>query len=233
VTYARWGRRLPRALRRAIFHFECVIDAAVTGFAASLPAGTRVLDAGAGEGQYAHLFTRHQYLGVDLGIGDTQWNYAGLDVVADLSALPLRDGCCGAAVNIVTLEHVPEPARVLAEIARVLQPGAPLLLIVPHEWEEHQQPHDYFRYTRYGVRYLLEQAGYTVEAIQPAGGFFRLLARRLWNAVQFFPAVLKPFVILAVAPAALVLPWFDGLDRTQAFTVGFVARARRLPEPKS
>ena len=65
-----------------------------------------------------------------------------------------------ASVNIVTLEHVREPARVLCELARTLAPGGRLLLIAPHEWEEHQQPHDYYRYTRYGLEYLLRQAGF-------------------------------------------------------------------------
>ena len=37
-----------------------------------------------------------------------------------------------------------------------------LLIAAPHEWEVHQAPHDYFRYTRYGLAYLLEQAGFEV-----------------------------------------------------------------------
>ena len=57
-------------------------------------------------------------------------------------------GAFEASLNVVTLECVREPGRVLAEIARALAPGT-YLLIAPHEWEEHQQPHDYYRYTRY------------------------------------------------------------------------------------
>ncbi len=60
---------------------------------------------------------------------------------------------------MVTLEHLPEPGLALAEIARTLEPGGRLLIAAPHEWEVHQAPHDYFRYTRYGLQYLLERAG--------------------------------------------------------------------------
>ena len=54
---ARW---LPAPLRRCILHFETAIEEAVIRFAGGLPASARVLDAGAGEGQYAHHFTRHR-----------------------------------------------------------------------------------------------------------------------------------------------------------------------------
>ena len=47
------------------------------------------------------------------------------------SALPLRAAAFDAALHIVTIEHLPEPGRALAEIARVLKPGARLLFAEP------------------------------------------------------------------------------------------------------
>lgn len=223
----RWIQsRMPAALRRYVLHFDWAIEDAASTFARELPEHARVLDAGAGEGSYKHLFTRQRYTGVDLGIGDTSWNYSSLDAIADLTAVPFRAGAFDAVVNIVTLEHVREPASVLAELARVLAPGGRLLLIVPHEWEEHQQPHDYFRYTRYGLRYLLERAGLTCE-IEPVGGFFRLLSRRLFNALQFFPGPLFFVAALFFVPPALLLPLFDSLDAKKSFTLGFICRAKK------
>ena len=142
--YRRLQNILPRPARRYILHFEAAIEDAVAGFAGSMKNGALVLDAGAGEGSYRSWFQNQRYVGVDLGIGDTAWNYSGLDAVADLEALPFRTAAFDAVLNVVTLEHVREPARVLAEIARTLKPGGRLLLIIPHEWEEHQQPHDYY-----------------------------------------------------------------------------------------
>ena len=220
-------KRLPEFLRRRVLHFETCIEDAVREFAAGLPAGVRVLDAGAGEGKYAAHFSRQRYCGIDLGIGDAGWNYGGLDAIADLAVLPFPSGSFEAAINIVTLEHVREPGCVLRELARVLAPGAKLLLIVPHEWEVHQAPHDYFRYTRYGVLYLLEGAGFTDPAVVAAGGFFRLLARRLLNALQFFPGISFWIAALLLAPPALVLPWFDRLDRERNFTLGYICTARK------
>ena len=225
MIYRRLQRVLPAFLRRRLLHFECAAEQAVRDFAASLPAGARVLDAGAGEGAYRHHFTGQRYLGLDLGIGDSNWNYGQLDVIGDLAALPFPDGVFDACLNVVTLEHVREPARVLREIARTLAPGGRLLLVVPQDWEVHQAPHDYFRYTRFGCAWLLDQAGFERVEILPVGGYFRLLSRRLLNGLQFFPGILFPLAALFLAPPALVAAWFDRLDRRRDFTLGYICTA--------
>src|SRR4051794_57770 len=108
--------RLPRPLRRHILHFEVEIQDAVAAFARAVPAGARLLDAGAGEGRYRSYFAKHRYCGVDLAVGDSAWDYGKLDAVADLTALPFRSGAFAAAVHIVTIEHLREPAAALEEI---------------------------------------------------------------------------------------------------------------------
>ncbi len=231
MRYSELAYHLPRPLRRHILHFEVEIEDAVAKFARGLPPGAMVLDAGAGEGQYAHHFARQRYCGVDLAVGDVAWDYSRLDSIADLSALPFRSGAFDAALHIVTIEHLREPGRALQEIARALAPGGSLLIAAPHEWEVHQAPHDYFRYTRYGLQYLLETSGYEVVEMHAAGGYFRLLARRLLNGLQFFTGGLRrlwfiPAAIVAVPPA-LILPFLDFLDRDRNFTVGYICTARK------
>jgi SAM-dependent methyltransferase len=231
MRYSGIAYRLPRPVRRHILHFECEIEDAVRSFARQLPAGTRVLDAGAGEGQYAHHFAGRRYCAVDLTVGDAAWDYSRLDAVADLTALPFRNATFEAAIHLVTIEHLREPACALAEIARTLAPGGQLLVAAPHEWEVHQAPHDYFRYTRYGLAYLLEKAGLEVCELRASGGYFRLLARRLLNGLQFFSGGFRwlgflPAAILVVPPA-LILPFLDFLDRDRNFTVGYICAARK------
>ena len=233
MRYSALAYRLPKPLRRHILHFEVEIADAVAALASALPAGARILDAGAGEGQYARYFARQRYCGVDLAVGDAAWDYSRLDVLADLTALPFRAGAFDAALNVVTLEHLPEPGLALAEIARTLTPGGRLLLAAPHEWEVHQAPHDYFRYTRYGLQHLLEKAGLEPIEIRAVGGYFRLVARRLLNGLQFFTGGARwlGFVPAAIAlvPLALILPFLDALDRERNFTLGYICMARKQP----
>lgn len=223
--YEKLRRLLPRWLRRHVLHFETSIEDSLRKFAAELPEGARVLDAGAGELRYASLFARHRYVAIDLAVGDAQWDYSKLHCMADLAALPLAADCCDACVNIVTLEHVREPVAVLAELARTLRPGGQLVMVVPQEWEVHQPPHDYWRFTRYGMRYLLESAGFTAIHVYPIGGWFRLASRRLLNGLQFFRGISFLPAALVLAPLALVLPWFDALDRQRNFTLGYLCTA--------
>ncbi|MBI3682008.1 MAG: class I SAM-dependent methyltransferase [Acidobacteria bacterium] len=219
--------RLPRFLERYLWHFEAVTDDRVRLFAASLPPGALVLDAGAGEGQYREHFRQRRYVGLDLAVGDASWDYGRLDVVGDLAALPFPENAFDAALSIVTLEHVRDPARVLGELARVLKPQGSLLLVAPQDWEVHQPPHDYYRYTRYGVRYLLDSAGFEPGDVQPAGGYFRLMGRRMLNGLQFFHGIWIVPAALVLGPAGLVFPLLDGLDQRRDFTLGYLCTARK------
>ena len=150
-------------------HFEASIEDAVANFAKALPRGARVLDAGAGETAHKHYFAAQRYCGLDLGIGDHAWDYSQLDVLGNLETLPFPDATFDAAINIVTLEHVLHPERVICELGRVLAPGGRFLLVAPLQWEEHQQPHDYGRFTRYRAR-SPAAAGRVYRHFDPAGG---------------------------------------------------------------
>jgi len=104
----------------------------VAAFAAALPAGARVLDAGAGEGQYARYFAGRRYCGVDLAVGDASWNYGRLDALADLTALPFRQGTFQAAVHIVTIEHLREPADVVRQAGARLREHGLIAITMPN-----------------------------------------------------------------------------------------------------
>lgn len=227
MSYDGLRKLVPQWLRRQVFHFEELIELETKRFASGLPNAARVLDAGAGEGRHRQYFHRQSYIATDLGIGDRAWNYSGLDCVADLLHLPYKANSFDAAISIVTLEHVTDPAAVLTEMARVSRPGAPLLLVVPQDWEVHQHPHDYWRFTRFGVRMLLEKTGWDLKRLDPGGGYFRLLSRRLMNGLQFLPGLAMPFAAILIAPTAIVIGLLDFLDKRQDFTVGYICLAKK------
>jgi len=227
VIYDSLRSLLPTPIARYVMHFEASIEEAVASFASALPPKVRVLDAGAGETAHKHYFSAQRYCGLDLAVGDKAWDYSKLDVLGDLERLPFPDATFEAAINVVTLEHVLDPERVICELGRVLAPGGRLLLVAPLQWEEHQQPHDYLRFTRFALDRMLRQAGFIDISIQPVGGIFRLISRRLLNALQFFPGPLMFVAAIFFAPPALVLPLLDPLDKDRSFTLGYICSARK------
>jgi SAM-dependent methyltransferase len=231
---------VPQWIQRRVGVDDYVLFAFVEESCATIPAGSLVLDAGAGEGQYRKYLLHTRYIGIDLAVGDVQWNYSGLDAVSDLSRLPFEANTFDATLCTQVLEHVREPLQVLHEISRILKPGGRLYLSTPQSSHQHQKPHDYYRYTSFGLRYLLGQAGLMVESINPMGGYFWYLSFQLRNIDYWlFPKGkrgrrwLWPLRAVLVVVFQMILPlilfYLDPLDQIKDETFGYVCVACKPP----
>ena len=152
----------------------------VAEVAAKTAPGTSVLDVGAGDAPYRELFKHVRYVTTDWAQSEHPGARAA-DVVAPADALPLPDGSFGVVLCTQVLEHVPEPSAVLAECFRVLEPGGRLALTVPLLWELHELPHDYYRFTEPGLRYLLSKVGFVEALVSPRSDSFVAVAQLLEN----------------------------------------------------
>ncbi len=89
----------------------------------------------------------------------------------DLEALPIDEGLLDAATLMVVLHHVTEPARALAEVARVLKPGGRVLLVdmLPHDREHYRQQmgHVWMGFAEEQIQRLLGEAGFTNVRVVP------------------------------------------------------------------
>jgi SAM-dependent methyltransferase len=211
--------------RRSILQF-------VEKCADSVPPGARVLDAGAGNAPYRELFAHSDYVTTDW----TQSVHAGAraaDMVAPLDDLPIEDASVDAVLCTQVLEHVENPAAVLAELHRVLRPGGHLWLTVPLVWPLHEEPYDFFRFTPFSLDSLLTGAGFSDVDVAPRNGYFETVAQLLRiapTAVGWADDgrnALRRRVFADLSRLARQLEGFDDLDRRRAFPLGYQATARR------
>lgn len=232
---------IPPFIMRRIDAAGSGIEEFVIQLSQEIPAGAKVLDAGSGEAQFKKFFGNHKYTAIDMRCGESEWNYRHLDVVGDLSYLPFREGAFDAILCTQVLEHVREPETVLNEFSRVLKDGGVFYLSAPQGWGVHQAPHDYYRYTCYGLRYLLEKTGFKKVEIKQSCGYFGYLGnrltvlpkvlfwriRRLWLRIILFPIEML-FDLLFVFIFPLLLNSIDFLDWERDYTLNYFVKAFKL-----
>jgi SAM-dependent methyltransferase len=91
----------------------------------------RVIDVGCGVGHSYRLLGPRETVGVDLHPSVLEGQERET-VEADMRDLPFPDGEFDGAIAVHSIEHVPDPDRALAEMVRVLKPGAPAVLVTPN-----------------------------------------------------------------------------------------------------
>jgi len=76
------------------------------------------------------------------------------DTVGDAHNLPFEDNSFKFILCTEVLEHLHTPHQAISEMKRVLQPGGTLILTTRFVYPIHDAPHDYFRFTKYGLEHL-------------------------------------------------------------------------------
>lgn len=192
-------------------------------------------DLGAGESPYKNFFLQfaESYISVDWS---NSYHGVNVDLVADLNGLlPIESSLADTVVSFSVLEHLCEPQVMLCEAFRILRPGGNLILQVPWQWRIHEEPYDFFRYTPYGLRYLLEKAGFISVEIAPMSGFFTMLILKLnYFSLRLIrgPKILRVFSKYLLAPfwyfGQIVAPWLDSFDRNwSSETAGYFVTAQK------
>jgi SAM-dependent methyltransferase len=145
-----------------------------------------VLDVGCGERPYEDLFAGCTYWGLNYGT-----EHARPHLVGTALALPVRDCAVDLVFASQVIEHLPDPASFLAECARVLRPGGRVVVTGPLYWPLHEEPHDYFRFTRYGFAELVRRAGLDLIEVKEDGGNWAMIGQAL---ALNLPGWLRPLV---------------------------------------
>jgi SAM-dependent methyltransferase len=191
-----------------------------------VPPGARILDYGCADVPYRHFFGPE----VDFVPADLPGNPdAELELNAD-SSVPVPDAGFDVVLSTQVLEHVEDPARYLAECARVLRPGGRLLLSTHGVFCYHPDPGDYWRWTCAGLRRAVEDAGLRVERLEGIIGLAAAGLQLTQDAFYFhLPRRVQPlfaFVMQALITAVERLP----RQRPRELDASVFALVARKPE---
>ncbi len=143
-----------------------------------------LLDYGCGNKPYFSFFEKkiQRYIGVDT----TQNKLGTVDVVVKLGEpLPFEASPIDTVLSTQVLEHIAQPEQYLQEIARILRRSGYLILTCPGAYMVHEEPNDFYRYTEYGLKYLLSRCKLEIVKLTTAGGAWRLIGQTFLNHKTF------------------------------------------------
>lgn len=224
-----------------IFHYnEYNRNKFIQSISDTVPAGAKVLDAGAGPCTYKSLFTHCDYKAQDFAAyeGDDH-QYGELDYISDIADIPVGDGSFDVIICTEVFEHVPNPGLVVKEFSRILREGGKLIITAPLGSGIHMAPyHFYGGFSPYWYIYNFEKYGFEPESIRPNGGYFKLYGQESqrfltmltpatrWRKMLFFPlkAVLAIWFRLIMP---VICHYLDNLDKEKEFTAGYFVVATR------
>lgn len=158
--------------------------------AKKIPAGARVLDAGAGTCKYKTLFAHCDYKAQDFAQYDgKEHKYGELDYVGDITDISVLDGSFDYIFCTEVFEHLPRPDLAVKEFCRILRGGGGFLLTAPLNARLHMEPyHFYGGFTPHWYRKFLPEAGFEIKSIEPNKGFFSHFGQE----GQYFSALIDP-----------------------------------------
>jgi len=162
-----------------------------------LYAAGKILDVGCGNKPYLNYFTNFEsYTGCDV----VQSSEFLVDVICPATDLQFESNQFDTVFSTQVLEHVNDHQAAFGEISRVIKPGGYFIFSVPFTWELHEEPYDYFRFTKYGIAFLMEKYGFEKIEIIPNGGKWAAIGQMrinmIWSMFRTKPKLAKWFKLL-------------------------------------
>jgi SAM-dependent methyltransferase len=143
----------------------------------------KLLDIGCGNKPYEIWTTGKitEYVGCDV----VQSSSNKVDVMCEANNIPLENNSFDTVLSTQVIEHVEDHQGLVNEAYRLLKQDGYFILSGPMYWNLHEEPHDFFRFTKYGFKYILEKAGFEVCEIVSNGGAWATLGQVINHTFEF------------------------------------------------
>lgn len=189
-----------------------------------------LIDIGCGNKPYKQQLANfiENHVGVDHV--DTFHDKANIDLFGTAYNIPVADDEFDSAICTAVLEHLEEPELAIKECFRVLKIGSYCIYSVPFIWHLHEEPRDFYRYSKYGLQYLFSKVGFEVVEVIPLSGFWVTFGQLfIYYLYRFNNGLLKKLrIIKAMGYVTRKLAKkFDRLDFTPQWTWMYIVIAKK------
>jgi SAM-dependent methyltransferase len=206
---------------------------------ADLATGSTILDAGAGQLRNRVHCHHLKYTSQDFcqyhgqpepgaptrGLHNAVWDTSQIDIVSDITHIPLPDECFDAVLCSEVLEHVPDPVLALDELARLLKPGGRLILTAPFASMVHQAPYHFCSgFSSFWYEHHLVERGFRIIELSGNGDWYAYARQEICR----LPHVLRsagrwswPIAYIYALLAWLVIPSQRSEESTALGCFGF------------
>lgn len=200
---------------------------------AQIHARGRTIDVGCGTKPYEELLAPFVTEHVGLDHDQTFHDKSNIDLFGTVYKIPAEDASFDTAVCTAVLEHLEEPELALRECMRVLKPGGVAIYSVPFIWHLHEEPRDFYRFTKYGLAYLFEKVGADIVELKALSGFWVTFGQLLvYNMYRFNRGPLRWLRVVDAMGLLIQLIAYglDKLDKTEQWTWMYMVVARKKGE---
>lgn len=196
-----------------------------------------LLDIGCGNKPYKTFFNNllTTYTGCDI----TQSDMNEVDIICPATNIPLQDNTKDTIFSTQVIEHVADHRKLLSEAYRILKPGGYIIVSGPMCWEHHEEPYDFFRFTKYGFEWLMIEAGFSVIEIKSNGGKWAMVGQMLLNSIRssfIKKTITRRFIFLLYFIFRVkwiinaLFSWLDKVDKDYISTLNFVVTCQKPKE---
>jgi len=192
----------------------------------------KLIDIGCGTKPYKDMVK--PYVEVHTGVDhqDSLHDKSDMDIIGNAYSIPLESCSYDTVLCTDVLEHLEEPFLAISEALRVLKPGGYAIYTVPFFWHLHEEPRDFYRYTKFGLNYLFKKSNFEIIEISALSGFSVTFAQELvyflcrfrrggWiNPLWWIIPIFSQFVQML----AFI---FNKFEKTEMFSCEYIIVARK------
>jgi SAM-dependent methyltransferase len=183
-----------------------------------------VFDIGCGNKPYEDMFKGKvdKYFGCDV----VQSSMNKVDIICDSIDIPVESNSVETVFSTQVIEHVADHQQLVKEAYRILKKDGHFIVSGPMYWHLHEEPYDFFRFTKHGFRHILETNGFEVVEILANGGKWALLGQTIIHTI--------PRILVKITPIKIIHNWFfnklDALFYDEYNTLNYVVIAKKTKD---